>query len=287
VLEVDTRYGGQSATATLRRVLVRRPRPEELSAWREYGWRAEPDAAAITAEHESFCEQLAGVGAEVVVADTPVDGDPDAIYACDPVLVSSRGAILLRPGKEGRRGEPAGLAHSLEDAGVPIALTMTEPATAEGGDMFWLDAKTLVVGRSYRTNDAGIAVLRDALPDVEVLEFDLPHLRGAGEILHMLSLLSPLADDLVVSYLPLMPARLVELLESRGIEVVEVPDDEFESMGPNVLALAPRVALMLARNRETRRRLEAAGVDVLVYEGRELGKGDGGPTCLTLPLLRG
>src|SRR5581483_7032819 len=124
-----------------------------------------------------------------------------------------------------------------------VALTLTEPATAEGGDMFWLDARTLVVGRSYRTNDAGIGALRGALPDVEVLTFDLPHLRGANEILHLLSLLSPLADDLVVSYLPLMPARLVALLEQRGVQIVEVPEDEFESMGPNVLALAPRVAL--------------------------------------------
>jgi N-dimethylarginine dimethylaminohydrolase len=119
-----------------------------------------------------------------------------------------------------------------------------------------------------------------------VLTFDLPHLRGAGEVLHLLSLLSPLANDLAVAYLPLLPVRLVQLLEERGVRLVEVPDEEFESMGPNVLALAPRVALMLARNRETRRRLEAAGVDVLVYEGTELSKGDGGPTCLTRPLLR-
>jgi N-dimethylarginine dimethylaminohydrolase len=121
---------------------------------------------------------------------------------------------------------------------------------------------------------------------VDVLTFDLPHLRGAGEVLHLLSLLSPLANDLAVAYLPLLPVRLVQLLEERGVRLVEVPDEEFESMGPNVLALAPRVALMLARNRETRRRLEAAGVDVLVYEGTELSKGDGGPTCLTRPLLR-
>ena len=116
--------------------------------------------------------------------------------------------------------------------------------------------------------------------------FDLPHQRGRGEVLHLMSLLSPLADDLVVAYLPLLPVRLVELLESRGIEIVEVPDDEVDSMGPNVLALGPRVALALERNVETRRRLERAGVEVLTYEGAELSKGDGGPTCLTRPLVR-
>jgi N-dimethylarginine dimethylaminohydrolase len=152
--------------------------------------------------------------------------------------------------------------------------------------MFWLDERTLLAGRGYRTNDAGIAALRALLPGVDVLAFDLPHLRGRAEVLHLMSLVSPLDEDLVVAYPSLLPVRLVELFEQRGIEIVEVPENEFESMGPNVLALAPRVALALERNRETRRRLERAGVTVLTYDGTELSKGDGGPTCLTRPLLR-
>jgi dimethylargininase len=152
--------------------------------------------------------------------------------------------------------------------------------------MFWLGEQTLLVGRGYRTNDAGIAALRAVLSGIDVLAFDLPHLRGRGEVLHLMSLVSPLDEDLVVAYPALLPVRLVELFEQRGIEIVEVPDDEFESMGPNVLALAPRVGLTLDRNGETRRRLERAGVTVLTYEGVELSKGDGGPTCLTRPLLR-
>jgi N-dimethylarginine dimethylaminohydrolase len=84
-----------------------------------------------------------------------------------------------------------------------------------------------------------------------------------------------------------MPTRLVQLLAARGVELVEVPDEEFESMGPNVLALGPRVALALEGNDETRRRMERAGVEVRVYRGDEISrKGDGGPTCLTRPLLR-
>jgi N-dimethylarginine dimethylaminohydrolase len=163
---------------------------------------------------------------------------------------------------------------------------MEAPATADGGDMFWLDEHTLLVGRGYRTNDAGIAALRAFLPAVDVLGFDLPHLRGRSEVLHLMSLVSPLDDDLVVAYPPLLSVRLVELLEQRGIEIVAVSDEEFESMGPNVLALAPRIGLALERNRETRRRLERAGVTIVTYEGTELSKGDGGPTCLTRPLLR-
>jgi dimethylargininase len=157
----------------------------------------------------------------------------------------------------------------------------------EGGDTLWLDDRTLIVGRGYRTNDEGIRQLTGALPGVDVIAFDLPHLRGAGEVLHLMSLLSPLDVDLAVAYLPLMPVRLVELLAERGIELVQVPDEEFETMGPNVLALAPRLVLALEANDETRRRMERAGVDVRVYRGDEISrKGDGGPTCLTRPLLR-
>lgn len=280
-------YGYDSPTAPLQRVLVRPPRAADCALWQAYGWRAEPDPVRISAEHERFCRLLEEAGADIVVARTPAEADPDAIYVYDPALLSSRGAILLRPGKPGRRGEPAALAVDLATTGVPIAAQLESPETAEGGDTLWLDSSTLLVGRGYRTNDAGIAALTQALPEVDVLSFDLPHLRGAGEVLHLLSLLSPLDRDLAVAYLPLLPVRLVELLAERGVRLVEVPDEEFETMGPNMLALGPRVALALEGNRETRRRLERAGVEVLTYQGDELSrKGDGGPTCLTLPLLR-
>jgi dimethylargininase len=183
--------------------------------------------------------------------------------------------------------ETEAIAADLEQAGVPIAARLEAPASADGGDTIWLDESTLLVGRGYRTNDDGIHALRKALPDVDVLAFDLPHLHGSGVVLHLLSLLSPLDDDLVVAYMPLLPVRLVQLLQDLDIRIVEVPADEFETMGPNVLALTPRVGLALEGNVETRRRLERAGVDVSVYRGDELSrKGDGGPTCLTRPLLR-
>jgi dimethylargininase len=284
--ELTREFGSQHMTATLRRVLVRPPQTADLRSWRDLGWRGEPDPARLAAEHEAFCSLLAETGAEVVLSNcTP--GNLDAIYTFDPALVTDEGALLLRPGKPQRRGEPDGLVPALEAAGVPIAGRLSGSELAEGGDTMWLDRQTLLVGRSYRTNEAGIAALRRALPDdVEVVAFDLPHLRGPSEVLHLLSLISPLADDLAVVYLPLLPTRLVELLSEREVSLVEVPDQEFETMGTNVLALAPRVALALEGNRETRIRMERAGVEVLVYDGPELSKGDGGPTCLTRPLLR-
>jgi N-dimethylarginine dimethylaminohydrolase len=164
---------------------------------------------------------------------------------------------------------------------------MDSPATVEGGDTVWLDHDTLLVGHGYRTGPAGIAALRNAFPDVDVVALDLPHWVGASEVMHLMSFISPLDRDLALVYPRIAPTRLMWLLAERGIGVVEVPDEEFETQGPNVLALGPRRALALEGNDETRRRMERAGVDVTTYRGDEISrKGDGGPTCLTRPLLR-
>jgi N-dimethylarginine dimethylaminohydrolase len=283
-----SRYGCQSMTARLGRVLVRAPRAEDCARWRAFGWRAEPDPVRIAIEHETLRAELERFGAEVVLARAPLTDGLDSIYVYDPALVIDRGAILLRPGKELRRGEPDAMALDLEAAGVPIADRLEAPATVEGGDTLWLHARTLVVGRGYRTNGAGIEALARALPGVDVLAFDLPHHRGPAEVLHLMSFLSPLDEDLALVFAPLVPVRLLELLAARGIELIDVPDEEYDSLGCNVLALGPRVALALEGNPRTRRRMERAGVDVRVYPGQELSrKGDGGPTCLTRPLLRG
>jgi dimethylargininase len=279
-------FGSASMTGTLKRVLVRPPLPEDVERWREYGWRAEPDHAAAVAEHEALRGLLEEAGAEVVVSRHD-PGNPDAIYVYDPVLVGAAGAVLLRPGKEGRRGEPAAMVPTLEAAGIPVAGELEAPSSAEGGDTVWLDERTLLVGIGYRTNDEAIPALQAAFPSVEVVAFDLPHWNGAGEVMHLMTFISPLDHDLALVYPRIVPVRLLRLLASRGIALVEVPEEEFESQGPNVLALGPRRALALDGNPETRRRMERAGVEVTVYRGNEISrKGDGGPTCLTRPLLR-
>jgi dimethylargininase len=268
------------------RIFVRAPVEEDCPSWQRLGWRAAPDFAGLTAEHEAFRAALTAAGAEVIVAGGE-PGNLDSIYVYDPVLITPDGrAILLHPGKEGRRGEPEALRPDLEAAGVTVAGRLAAGEFAEGGDTVWLDDSTLLVGHTYRTNPAGIAALRRLLPGVDVRAFHLPHHRGGGEVLHLRSLLNPISPQLAVAYLPLLPVPLVELLDERRIELVEVPDAEFETMGPNVLGLdGGSRALSLAGNDETRRRLEAAGVEVLVYDGDEISrKGDGGPTCLTLPL---
>jgi N-dimethylarginine dimethylaminohydrolase len=279
-------FGGQTMVAPLRRVLVRAPEESALENWQAYDWRSAPDPKGLFAEHETFCSVLADAGAEVIFGRTPVDGDLDAIYAHDASFICDDGALVLRPGKELRRAEAAAAARDLEAAGVPVVATMDAPACAEGGDLVWLDERTLLVGRTYRTNAAGISAIAATVPAVDVIALDLPHADGPGSVLHLMSVISMLDRDLAVVYPRLAPVRLLELLAERGVRTIEVPDEELESMGPNVLALAPRSVLVANGNPETRRRLEAAGVDVTAYSSVELGKGYGGPTCLTRPLLR-
>ena len=280
------RFGAQSMTGRLERVLVRPPLADDAEHWREYGWRAAPYHAAAAAEHELLCAILESAGAEVVVSRHD-SGNPDAMYVYDPVLVGEQGAVLLRPGKQGRRGEPAAISSALAAADVPVVAALADPVQVEGGDTVWLDERTLLVGIGYRTNEPALSALADAFPGVDVVSFDLPHWNGSGEVMHLMSFISPLDRDLALVYPRIAPVRLLELLAERGIAVVEVPDEEFETQGPNVLALGPRKALALDGNVETRRRMERAGVDVAVYRGEEISrKGDGGPTCLTRPLLR-
>lgn len=273
----------------IERIYVRSPDTDALTAWKSYGWHTEPDAGAVTEEHEAFVELLRASVPDIVVGTAPVPGDPDAIYAYDPVLATDAGVIPLRPGKVGRRGEPAIVAQELGSAGCTILPPLEAPATAEGGDMLFLDERTLLVGIGYRTNEAGVEQLRRRLGEqhVEIVTFDLPHYHGPAECLHLMSFISMLDADLAVGYVSMMPVRLVELLHDRDMQIVEVPDEEFASMGPNVLALGPRKALALDGNPVTRGRMEAAGVDVMTYPGEHISRnGDGGPTCLTRPLER-
>jgi len=192
-------------------------------------------------------------------------------------------------GKELRQQEIALHADTYRQLSIPIVGEIRAPGTIEGGDCFWLDERTLAVGRGYRTNEQGIRQLRALLAaqDIEVLAYDLPHWRGAGECLHLMSLISPVAPKLAVVFPPLMAVALLEELRERSWRLIEVPEEEFDSLGCNVLALSPGRCVLRAGNPTTQRRLEQAGCDVLTYQGDEISLNRaGGPTCLTRPLLR-
>ena len=277
-------FGVRSMYAPLRRVLA--ARPTTSGDFAAAGWR-EPDRTALLHEHDGFVELLSTLGVDVTVTQAP-DGLVDGCFAYDPVFVTGRGAIELRAAKTARRDEPAFLAAEVEKAGVPVVGRLDAPATADGGDLFWLDEQTLVAGRGYRTNAAAHAQLATLLaPEgVTVERADLPHHLGAAHVMHLMSVVSPVAPDLAVVFEPLAPVPLLELLAERGYRTVACDPDEFDAQGCNVLAVRPGVAVMADSAPRTAAVLARAGVEVHTYPATELNKGDGGPTCLTRPLWR-
>ncbi len=278
-------FGVRSMSAPLRRVLLRRP--AVTGDFAAADWRA-PDAGLLARQHEAFGQLLTDLGCEVEVVPA-VDGLVDATYVRDPGLVTGAGAVLFRMAKPARATEPAHLGAALKAAGVPVAALLEGAARADGGDFIWLDERTMLAGRSYRTNAEGIRQLTQILAaeGTSLESVDLPHDRGPGHVLHLMSLISPVADDLAVAYPPLAPVALMEMLAERGVRVVAVTAGEYETMGCNVLAVEPWRVVMLNGNPQTRAALESAGCEVHGYDGSEISvKGDGGPTCLTAPIWR-
>ena len=287
---IGASYGSQSMVDPLRRVLVRRPDAAFAAADpRAWHYTGRPDLAIAQAEHDAFVGVLRDAGAEVVVHDAPLPGAADAIFVHDPVIVTDRGAILLRMGKALRRGEEEAVGRRLEGAGVPVLYRLHGDACAEGGDLVWIDHDTLAVGQGFRTNAEGLRQLREALDPlgVRTVPVDLPYGDGPDACLHLMSLLSLVRANLAVVYEPLLPVPLHQLLAARGVTFVRVPDEEFGTLGGNVLAVAPGECVQLEGNPVTRARLEKAGCRVRTYRGEEISlKAEGGPTCLTRPILR-
>jgi N-dimethylarginine dimethylaminohydrolase len=282
-------YGVHSSTAELHDVLVKRPgqafgRAFEMPAC---GFLRPVDLERAQREHDGLVDVLDRLGVRVHVLDEEPDGDPDSVYVFDPLLVTDRGAIPLRPGKPNRAGEAPIMERWLNARGVPTAGRIEAPGTVEAGDTVWLRDGLLVIGRTLRTNDAGARQLA-ALVGGDVRIVDVPYWRGPAELVHLMSVISPVSDDLAVVFLPLLPAGLWAWLRELEIRLVEVPEEEYGTLGCNVLAVRPGVVVVAEGNDVTRRGLEAAGVDVHAIPLGEVGEnGSGGVTCLTRPLVRG
>jgi N-dimethylarginine dimethylaminohydrolase len=288
----------QSEFAPLARVVLKHPLDAFVDQatiarqWQSLGFSGAPDLDKAVGEFDAFVSLLRAGGADVHLLPRDERTTLDSIYVRDATIVCSRGVIVCRMGKPARVAEAAAQEKALSaltSASMPIIGRIEAPGTLEGGDVAWLDQRTLAVGRGYRTNDEGIRQLQRLLGDTidELIVVPLPHWRGAGDVMHLMSLISPVDHDLAVVYSPLLPVPFREQLVARGIQLVEVPDEEFETMGTNVLAVKPRVCIMLSGNPRTMRRLQDAGAIVIQYEGQEIStKGAGGPTCLTRPLER-
>ena len=281
----------------LRHVAVKHPRDAFVSdeviasQWASHGFTAPPDFVAACREYDAFVDVLVRHGAEATFLPADAGTTIDSLYARDASLVTPGGLVLCVMGKPARHGEPAAQRHAFASAARPwtvVAGAIEAPGRIEGGDVVWLDDQTVAVGRGYRTNAEGIRQFAEILgPRIYVMEVPLPHWKGPGDVMHLMSLISPVDRDLAVVYSRLLPVPFYEWLLARGFTLVDTPDEEFDSMATNVLALAPRQCVMLAGNPRTRAALERAGAAVVEYRGVEISvKGAGGPTCLTRPLVR-
>lgn len=281
-------FGAQSMTAPLREVLVKAPGPAFGRAFDDpaHGFLRPVDLDLARRQHDGLVSALDGLGVAVRVLDAETD-DPDLVYVFDPILVADGGAIPLRPGKPNRAGEPAILERWTLSAGIPTVGRIEAPGTVEGGDTFWLRPDLLCIGRSLRTNDGGARQLAGIVGgDARI--FDVPYWQGPAELVHLLSVISPVADDVAVVFLPLLPMGLHALLADLGVRLTAVPEAEYATLGCNVLAVRPGVVIVAEGNDITRRGLEAAGCEVHAIPLGEVGEnGSGGVTCLTRPILRG
>ena len=283
-------YGSQSMVDPLRRVLVKRP-DEAFAVDDPVQWHyaGRPNLEIAQQEHDALVSILGEAGAEVLYHDELQHDRADAIYVHDPAIVTDQGVVILRMGKDLRRGEEAAMARRFEELGVPILHELQGEARAEGGDLLWIDHDTLAVGQGFRTNKESLRQLREALEPlgVTLMPVPLPYYGGPYACLHLMSLISLVDYDAAVVYLPLLPVPFWQYLRDRGFRFIEVPEEEFEGMGTNVLALTPGKCLMLEGNPITRRRLEEAGCEVFTFQGNEVSlKAEGGPTCLTRPIWR-
>lgn len=257
--------------------------------WKELQFLTKPNFEESLKEYHAF--QLFFTNKNIETCFFPADQKTwiDSIYCRDASIATDFGMIICNMGKKGRIQEPKAQLETYLQNTVKILGEITFPGTLEGGDVAWLDQKTLAVGHTYRTNDQGICQLKALLDPkgIEVIVVELPHYKGKEDVFHLMSILSPVDKNLAVVYSPLMPIKFRNQLLERGFELIEVPDEEFESMGCNVLAVAPRDCLMVDGNPITKKLLEQAGCQVVAYKGNEISvKGGGGPTCLTRPLKR-
>ncbi|MGQ9800504.1 MAG: dimethylarginine dimethylaminohydrolase family protein [Candidatus Saccharicenans sp.] len=292
---MDRRFGAQSMVGQILRVVVKRPSEAYISEekvkreWQALGFTAPPDLIRAEEEFSRLEEILKQEGVEIHYLPVDERTTLDSIYTHDPVLITEAGAIILQMGKEERTGETQAFEDALRGWEVPILGRLTGKATAEGGDLLWLDERTLIAGRSFRTNQEGINQLQKILQPlgVRVMAYDLTYWNGPGAVLHLMSFISLLDVDLAVVYKRLLPVALYKLLLERGVKLVEIPEEEFPTQGCNVLALAPRRVAMLEGNPVTASKLQDSGCFVYEFPGSEIAfKGSGGPTCLTRPLER-
>jgi len=293
--KLNKNFGCQSMVGEIKRVLVKHPKDAYQNQLKidaqskKLNYLGKPDYKKSTSHYEQLINFFKINNIEIHYLPMDEDTSLDSIYTHDPCVVTNSGVILSNMGKIDRQTETKAIASYFSSINVPILGQIRSPGTLEGGDVVWIDERTVAVGEGYRTNAEGISQFKSLLnSDVDnVITVPLPHWTGPADCLHLMSNVSPIDSDLYLVYSKLLPVSFREYLLGRGIKLIEVPDEEYNSMGCNVLAISPKNVIMINNNPITQNRLEAENVQVHTYDGSEISiKGSGGPTCLTRPFMR-
>lgn len=224
------------------------------------------DVELARLQHRRYAAALTRAGAELV--ELPADDEfPDGCFVEDCAVVAGGTALITRPGAPSRRGEIAEVRRALER--VLRVESMNEPATLDGGDCMRL-GKRIFVGRSQRTNEAGIARVREVFAPLgyEVVAVAL------GEVLHLKCVCSPLDDQTI-----LLADNTIPRATFGDLRVLPVPTQE--ECAANAVAIG-RTVLVAAGHPVTARVVAESGFEVFAVDTSEIRKADGAMTCLSI-----
>ena len=291
----NIKYGLNSNVSTLKTVLLKDPQAAFKSQktidlqWQDLNFIDKPDFKKSVTQYENFIDILNDNNVEILYIPEDEITSLDSIYTHDPIFMTPNGAVIGNMGKTQRKPETIMMKNYLNEIGVPILGEIINDATLEGGDVIWIDEKTVTAGLTYRTNNKGIDQLRKILStiSIEVISVDLPHWNGPVDVLHLMSLISPLNENLFLIYKKLLPVGLLKLLKQLDIKTISIADEDYDSLGCNVLPLSTTKCLITSGNDKTFKIIEENGVEVIEFQASEICyKGSGGPTCLTRPIYR-
>ena len=291
----NIKYGLNSNVSTLKTVLLKNPQAAFKSQktidlqWQDLNFIDKPDFKKSVTQYENFIDILNDNNVEILYIPEDEITSLDSIYTHDPIFMTPNGAVIGNMGKTQRKPETIMMKNYLNEIGVPIFGEIINDATLEGGDVIWIDEKTVAAGLTYRTNNKGIDQLRKILStiSIEVISVDLPHWNGPVDVLHLMSLISPLNENLFLIYKKLLPISLLKLLKKLDIKTISIADEDYDSLGCNVLPLSTTKCLITSGNNKTCKIIEENGIEVIEFQASEICyKGSGGPTCLTRPIYR-
>ena len=289
------KFGAQDMVSSLKKVLMKKPEnymsKVDLKKW---NYESPLNQKILEENYCEFYEIIKNSGTEIIDLNIENKNEElcDSIFTHDPSLVTNDGAVILNMGKTLRKKETEEHEKFYQSINIPIIGKIINEGTVEGGDCLWIKNNTLLVGESFRTNRSGIIQLIKILNyyDINVIPIKLPKQKDPNSCFHLMSLVSMLDHDLAIGCLSLFSFDLIKIFNDNNIKLIDIPEDEYfksKTLAVNILTLSPRELVLIKGYPKTIELLLNEGNNIKLFNGNELCiKAEGGPTCLTRPLLR-